>query len=205
MTNTIKQIGKETLYKGYLQLYKYDLEIPILSSAQKSIQLTGREIVGSRDSVLVLIYAPLLDSFVLGKEFRLGVFCNANKDEPFILECVSGTIEINSSPEETAYREAYEETGLKIANLELLTAVYKSPGLITEKTYIYYAECPGIPEEGIHGLQDEHEEILSQIVPREEVYALMDAMKIIDAATLIALMWFRAKQNLFCSLNLMPS
>lgn len=193
MTSTIKQRGKETLYEGYLQLYKYDLEIPSLSLSEKSIQLTEREMVHSRDSVLVLIYAPRLDSFVLAKEFRLGVFCNADPDEPFVLECVSGTVDKNSNPEETARKEAYEETGLKVAHLELLATVYKSPGLMTEKTYIYYTEFPGSPEEGIHGLQEEHEEILTQILPRTEVYVLMDAMKIIDAATLIALMWFRIK------------
>ncbi len=199
MTSTIKQRGKATLYEGYLQLYKYDLEIPSLSLSKKSIRLTKREMVHSSDSVLVLIYAPQLDSFVLAKEFRLGVFCNVNRDEPFVLECVSGTIDKNSSPEETARREAYEETGLKVAHLELLATVYKSPGLMTEKTYIYYAEFPGRPEEGIHGLQEEHEEILTQVLPRNEVYALMDAMKIIDAATLIALMWFRMKRAYSCT------
>lgn len=195
MTGTIQQLGKETLHEGYLQLYKYDLSIPSLSSAEKSRQLTGCEMVHCSDSVLVLIYAPLLDSFVLAKEFRLGVFCNVNCDEPFILECVSGTIDKNHSPEETARRETYEETGLKVAHVELLATVYKSPGLMTEKTYIYYTEFPGRPEEGIHGLQEEHEELLTQILPRKEVYALMDAMQIIDAATLIALMWFRMQQK----------
>jgi len=32
---------------------------------------------------------------------------------------------------------------------------------------------------------------MTYIIPRKEVYELMDAMKIVDAATLITLNWFR--------------
>jgi ADP-ribose pyrophosphatase len=194
MTKEIKLLTKETIYEGYLRVYKYNLEIPSLDSSHKSISFKERELVHSRDSVLVLIYAPMLDSFVLCKEFRIGVFCNTSRDDPFILECVSGTIDKNASPEETALKETYEETGLKIDGVELIATVYKTPGLMTEKTYIYYVEYAGTPEEGLYGLEEEGEEILTQVLAREQVYSLMDAMKINDAATLIALNWFRAKR-----------
>lgn len=195
MAKKINVLSKEPLHEGYLQIYKYNFTIPSLSSSPKLVSLKGREIVHTRDSILVLIYAPLIDSFILCKEFRAGVFCNTSKDDSFIFECVSGTIDKMSTPEDTAYKEVYEETGLKVDSMELIASVYKSPGLTTEKTNIYYAEFIGRPQEGLHGLQDEGEEILTQVLQREKVYVLMDAMKIIDAATLIALYWFRAKYN----------
>lgn len=195
MAKIIKQLACHKLYEGYLQLAKYDLEIPSLANAEHSLCLNEREMVHTRDSVLVLIYAPHADCFVLGKEFRLGVFCNTNGDDPFILECVSGTIEKNSNSEECARNEAYEETGLKIDTLELIATVYKSPGILTEKTYIYYAEFMGELQEGIYGLKEEHEEILTQWLPRTDIYTLMDKMKIMDAATLIAFNWFRANRE----------
>lgn len=193
MTQSIKRLKTEKFFDGYLQFYKYDFEIPSFSSAQQTLVMKNREVIHSRNSVLVLIYAAQHDCFILGKEFRPGVFCNeANQDDPFILECVAGAIEPGTTPEETALRETYEETGLRITEAHLIATAYKSPGILTEKTYIYYAEFHGELKEGIYGLKEEHEEILTQWLPSTEVYALMDAMKIIDAATLIALHWFRA-------------
>jgi ADP-ribose pyrophosphatase len=193
MSKTVKLLSKKKLYEGYLHLSKCDLELQSLASSESFI-LKEREIVSSRDSVHVLIYAPKADCFILGTEFRLGVFCNDNKDDPYILECVSGAIEKNSNPKATAYKEISEETGLTIDALELIASVYKSPGLMTEKTYIYYAEYRGALHEGIYGVKEDQEEILTHWFPRLEVYTLMDAMKIMDSATLIGLTWFRANK-----------
>ncbi len=189
MNKKIKTIYKESMYKGYLQLYTYDLEIPSFDAKKGAVRSKKREMVKSADSVLVLIYAPMVDSLVMCQEFRPGVFFNTNQDDPFILECVSGTIDEDKSPEEIAKKEVYEETGLTIDAVKIIASAYKSPGLLTEKTYIYYAEVNGTPEAGLHGVGDE--EIMTHIIPREKIYALMDKGQIIDAATLIALNWFR--------------
>jgi ADP-ribose pyrophosphatase len=192
----IKQFTEELLHQGYLALYKHDLQIPSLANPQQTIFLKDRELVHSKDSILVLIYVPEMDSFVLCKEFRVGVFFNKNKEDPFIWECVSGTIEAHATPEKTAIKETYEETGLTIDKVTLIAQAYKTPGLMTEKVFIYYAEYAGQPIEGVYGLKEEGEEILTQVLMREQVYALMDAMSIQDAATLIALNWFRAMKKI---------
>lgn len=184
-------IAKEKLHDGYLKLYQYELEIPSLTIKKSSINLKKREIVHCANSIAVLIYVPTIDSFVLCQEFRVGVFFNSSNDDPFVLECVSGTIDKNWGPEETARKEMVEETGLAADTLETIAIVYKSPGLMTEKTYIYYTEVKNTPKSGLYGVEDE--EILTHIIQREKVYGLMDEMKIIDSATLIALNWFRAK------------
>ena len=193
MSKKAKILSQEKIYKGYLQFNKYDLEIPSLDSNKESLSFKNREIVHSSDSVLILIYAPLSDSFVFCQQFREGVFFNRSQDDPFILECVAGTIEKNAKPEETARREVYEETGLKVESLKPIAIAYKSPGILTEKMYSYYAEIEGKPESGFYGIEDE--EILTQIIERKTVYQLMDEMKINDSATLVALNWFRANHN----------
>lgn len=123
---------------------------------------------------------------------RVSAWCffNAGDDDPFILECVSGTIDEGKKPEETAKEEVFEEAGLTIDTVKLIACIYKSPGLTTEKTYIYYAEVDGTPESGLHGVNDE--EILTHIIPRKKVFELLDELKIMDGATLVALNWFRA-------------
>lgn len=192
MNKKIKTITKEAIYKGYLQLYKYDLELPSFKDEKSPIKSKKREIVQTYDSVLVLIYAPKIDSLVMCREFRPGVFFNIGQEEdPFILECVSGTIDSDKKPDETAKIEVHEETGLTVDTVELIATAYKSPGILTEKMYIYYTEVSGVPESGLHGVGDE--EIMTHIISRETIYQLMDEMKIIDAATLIALNWFRVR------------
>jgi ADP-ribose pyrophosphatase len=193
MNKKIKIKIKEAIYKGYLHLYKYDLEIPSFDDKKDHIGSKKREIVQTYDSVLVLVYAPMIDSLVMCREFRPGVFFNASHDDPFIFECVSGTIDTNRNPEETAKIEVYEETGLTITTVKLIACAYKSPGITTEKVYIYYSEVNGIPEGGLHGVGDE--EIMTQIIPRKKIHELMAEMKIVDGATLIALNWFRVRQG----------
>ncbi|ASQ47431.1 NUDIX domain-containing protein [Legionella clemsonensis] len=191
MTQKIKCLSKEICHKGFLNVTKYNFEIPSLDTAKEAIKMQNRELISGADSILVLLYVPAADSFLLCQEFRLGVYLNPDKDNPFILECVSGIIDKNSNPEETAKKEIHEETGLTINNLIKIAAAYKSPGIMTEKCHLYYAEVVEIPQTGIYGL--EGEEIKTTMMKRNKVYELMDEMKIVDSATLIALTWFRAR------------
>ncbi|MDI9817894.1 MULTISPECIES: NUDIX domain-containing protein [unclassified Legionella] len=194
MKNKIKIIKKKLIHKGYLQLCNYELTIPSLNPEKEYIHLKTREVVHSADSILVLIYVPAIDSFVLCKQFRPGVFFNKTKDDPFILECIAGTIDNNNQPEEIVRKEAREEAGLELNTLQTIAIAYKSPGLMTEKVHIYYAEIKDIPQSGLYGIGDE--EIMTYVIQRDKVYQLMDELNILDSATLIALNWFRANKKI---------
>lgn len=186
----VKLIARKHLYDGYLSFDKYRLQIPSLHPHKETLILDDQEVVHTADSVLVLIYAPKIDSFVFCKEFRPGVFFNNPDDDPFILQCVAGTIEANETPADTAVKEVKEETGITIDDIKLIASVYKSPGIITEKTCLYYAECSDSPQAGLYGVGEE--EIETTIISRKKTFALMDEYKILDAATLLALNWFKA-------------
>lgn len=192
MNKRAEIITEKSLHEGYLKLCQYDISVESMKDNKKSFHLNSREILHTPDAVHVLIYLPAEDSFLLGEEFRTGVFLNPAQDNPLILTCVSGAMEKDSRPKENALREVQEETGLILSELQLIASVYKSPGISTEKAFIYFAETKETPTCGIHGLEDE--EIRTYLLSRERVYALMDNLKIMDAATLIALNWFRAKQ-----------
>ena len=186
-----KMIAREHVYDGYLGFYKYRLQIPSLNPHKTPFILDGQEVVHTADSVLVLIYAPTIDSFVFCKEFRPGVFFNNTDDDPFILQCVAGTIEASEQPGDTAFKEVKEETGITIDEIKLIASVYKSPGIITEKAFLYYAECSGSPQGGLHGVGVGDEEIETTIISRKKTFELMDEFNILDAATLLALNWFK--------------
>ncbi|RUQ95080.1 NUDIX domain-containing protein [Legionella septentrionalis] len=185
-------ISKEEIYAGHLSFYKCALVIPSLIPDKTAITLR-REVVSSADSISVLLYAPQIDSFILCQQFRAGVFLNEADDDPFIFECVAGTMEPDMQPEALARKEIFEETGLTVDSLEKIAVIYKSPGIMTEKAYFYYAEVDGEIKSGFFGVDDE--EIKTHLVKRVEAYKWLDDMKIRDASTAFALNWFRAKKD----------
>ncbi|MBN9231147.1 MAG: hypothetical protein BGO90_11100 [Legionella sp. 40-6] len=183
-------LDHKQIYSGYLHFYQYQFAIPNLQESSKKITMQ-REVVQCRDSVLVLIYLPRQDSFLLCQEFRPGVCMHQGDDSPFILAGVAGAIEAGGNPDETALREVYEEAGIRLETVKLISSVYRSPGVMTEKSYIYFAEYGGEVVQGIYGLPEEAEQIVTRIIKREELFLLQDTGKINEIATVLALNWFR--------------
>lgn len=61
--------------------------------------------------------------------------------EDFLYELPAGVIDEGETPEETAIRELYEETGFKAEKAEYLGCFYPSPGATDEVIYLFSAEC----------------------------------------------------------------
>ena len=192
MISAIKVIREEKLYDGFYKLTRYDIQVPSFHDNTCSLVIR-REILSCYDSVMVLIYAASLDSFVFVQQFRNGVFAHPQSDDPFIFECVAGMIDSSLSPEDIARKEVFEETGIQVKSLQKIALTYKSPGMITEKCHLYLAAITAMPNVGIYGVEDE--EIKTHVIPRKQTYKMMDDMQIVDSETLLALNWFRANHR----------
>ena len=138
----------------------------------------------SRDLLLhpgAVVAIPFLDEerIVLLRQWRPGCNC-------WLYELPAGTLEPNESPEETIRRELVEEIGYKPGELELLGYFYPSPGVSTEKIYVYIA----YKLEHV-GTRPEKDEILKPLV-LEFNKALKMALngEIVDGKTMIALMLY---------------
>lgn len=105
----------------------------------------------------------------------------------YLIEIPAGTLEEGESPEETARRELLEEGGIVARELKFLTKFYVAPGYTTEIIHLYYVDdfqiTSNSPEE------DEDIEILW--IPESEALELIINGKIVDAKTIIALLWWR--------------
>lgn len=192
MDKSTRIVTEQQVYKGHHVFLTAVIEVPKLRSEGTTYQIK-REMLKTKDSVLVLLYAPTIDSFIFCQQFRTGVFFNDAGEDPFLLECVAGAID-EGSPEDTARKEVFEETGIKITSLSKIASVYKSPGIVTEKGHIFYAEVAGVPESGFFGVDDE--DIKTHVISKNDVYKLMDEMRILDISTLMALIWFRGRDCL---------
>jgi ADP-ribose pyrophosphatase len=102
-----------------------------------------------------------------------------------LLEVPAGTIEPGESPEQTAARELQEETGYRAAKIRRVREWYVSPGVMTERMYLFL--CENL-ESGPPRLELD-ERLETVIVPFPEALAMIDDGRIEDAKTILALIF----------------
>jgi ADP-ribose pyrophosphatase len=100
-----------------------------------------------------------------------------------LLEVPAGTIDEGESPDQTAARELQEETGYRAATIRPLRDWYVSPGVMTERMYLFL--CENLEPGPQHLELDER--LKTVIVPWDEALAMVDDGRIEDAKTMLAL------------------
>jgi ADP-ribose diphosphatase len=103
-----------------------------------------------------------------------------------LIEVPAGTREPGESPEETARRELEEETGYSAAKWEELTQFYASPGILSERMYVYLATelTPGQPR------REPNEQIENLVLSWDDALAMIDRGEIVDGKTIVALLTY---------------
>src|SRR5262249_47999497 len=147
----------------------------------------NREVYDRAPVAAVLLFDPVRDAVVLVEQFRAGVY-NAG-GEPWLLEIVAGLTEPGESPADVARREAIEEANCTITAIERICHVYTSPGGTSESCTIFCGRVDSTSAGGVHGLADEHEDIRVLVMPRAEAVAGVASGRMINAKTVIALLW----------------
>ncbi len=146
------------------------------------------------DSVAALLVDWKREKIILIKQFRYPVF-SQNASKAWTWEIIAGMVETGSTPNETIIREIAEETGYRVSQVTLLFEFYPSPGGSNERIYLYYVKIN--QKKRVHPRGDilsEGEDILTQEFSFTEVFGMMDSGEIIDAKTIIALLWFKQNQ-----------
>lgn len=109
-----------------------------------------------------------------------------------IFEIPAGTRELGEESIKTAYRELHEETGYLAKEMELLTPIYTSPGILQEELILYIATNL-IPGES--ALEDgERISLIPKTWP--EIEKMIDKHEIIDAKSLVGLLLAKRKLGL---------
>jgi nudix-type nucleoside diphosphatase (YffH/AdpP family) len=95
----------------------------------------------------------------------------------------------------TARREAMEEAGLRLGELELVAYAWPSPGMLTERLSLFLAPYRAADRVGAGGgVAEEHEEIEVVEMPLGELAALVDRGEIYDMKTLILVQTLRLRR-----------
>lgn len=146
-----------------------------------------REVFERGDAVGVLPYNPVDDSVVLIEQFRPGAM--RGDQSPWMLELIAGVVEPGEDDEDVVHREAMEEAGCEVSELVPVATMLPSAGACSEQVRLFCGRVSSAAIGGIHGLEDEGEDILVHSVPRADAMQLLADDRIPNGHTLIALQW----------------
>lgn len=144
------------------------------------------------DSVAGVLHNPESNTILLIEQFRYPVYKAEGHAGGWLLEIVAGTTESGETPEQVLNREALEETGYAIRNIQPLAVVYPSPGGTSERQYLFYAVLARRENAG-GGAAHEHEDIRVLEFPARQVYEMIAQGELHDAKTILALLLARER------------
>jgi len=182
---------KAVCYRGFFRMEKYRLRHRLYSGVMGPP--IERELFERGHAAAVLLYDPDRDAVVMLEQFRIGAL--EVEGGPWLLEIVAGIIEEGESPEEVVRREAVEEAGCEIAQLDFICEYLVSPGGTSERISLYCGRVDSRAVGGIHGLDSEDEDILVRAVPFTEVWEWLQQGQLNSASPIIAVQWLARERK----------
>ena len=174
MAHFEEQLTHRVIFSGHLvEVWQDRVELDNGRSAM-------REVVAKGPAVCVL--ARQGDDIWFVSQYRYPI-----KEE--ILELPAGKMDRGETPEQTALRELKEETGLVAERLISLGYIWPSPGISSEKIYLYYADQ--LTEEEKRHSEDELLTVFKK--NKNEVKELLLSGGLHDAKSLAALSLARSR------------
>ena len=181
----VEIIDKQTPFRGYFQIDAYRLRHRTFDGGWT--REMSREVFERGHAAAVLLYDPDRDAVVLVEQFRTGA--HAAGLEPWLIETVAGIIEPGEEAAEVVRREALEEAGCDVGDLEPIGTFILSPGGSSETMVLFCGRVDSEGAGGVHGLDHEDEDIRALVLPTDEAIELLRAGRIVNATTALALQW----------------
>lgn len=181
----VEVVEKSIVYDGYFRMDRYRLRYKLFAGGWSKEVV--RELFERGHAVAVLPYDPVRDVVVLVEQFRIGAY--AADCDPWLIEVVAGIIDPGETAEDVARREAVEEAGLHLGEMVAIADYLASPGGTSETVSLYCARIDAGEVGGIHGLDEEGEDIRVTTLPFDAIENLLVEKRTHNATLLIALQW----------------
>lgn len=185
MTRKYEIIEREVRYQGFFRLERYRLRHELFSGGMSRV-LT-RELFERGHAAAVLPYDPERDAVVLIEQFRIGALDDAHG--PWLLEIVAGVTEAGEGTEDLVRREAVEEAGCALQELQPICEFLVSPGGTSERISLFCGRVDSTTVNGVHGVHEEGEDIMVHVLPLQEALRAVTQGRIRSASPIIALQW----------------
>ena len=188
--DTPRVVARRRAFTGWNTL---DIVTVESSAADGSPQRHDREVIDHGNAAVVLPIDRARGVAVLVRQWRGPLV--ALGEPPYLLEACAGIVDPGETPEDTARREAQEETGLNIGELTSRGSILPSAGTLTERMHLFTAEISasdrvqpggGRPQEG--------EQIEVVEMPLAELFAMAERGELQDAKTLAIVQRLRIEE-----------
>ncbi len=187
--NKVEIKSKRLIFNDFFKIEEAFLQF--LRFDGKMSEPVRRLVFERGDAVAAIIFNRDRQKVVLINQFRYPTY---EKGPGWMLEVVAGILEQNETPEDALRRELIEEIGFRAVDLTHISTFYVSPGGSSERIMLYYAEVGNADKIAAGGgLASEGEDIQFIEVTLPELWRALDAGEIMDAKTIIAVMWLRKK------------
>jgi GDP-mannose pyrophosphatase NudK len=158
-------------------------------------QTQRRETYDRGNGAAILLFNRDYRTVVLIRQFRFPAYVNGLVDG-MLVEACAGLLD-RDGPEECIRREAEEETGFQVRNVQKVFEAYMSPGSVTEKLFFFVGEYTHehrVSAGGGDHTEGEDIEVLE--IPIQEALEMIADGRIIDAKTIMLLQYTKLR-NLF--------
>lgn len=181
MSFKINIIKDKLLSENWFVLRNYTYEI---TDGRGEFILHKREVYDRGNGATILLYNREKNSVVLTRQFRIATYVNGNEGG-MLIEACAGLLD-DDSPEDCIRKEAIEETGYAVGEVEKLYACYMSPGGVTELIHFFAAEYnESLRDNAGGGVEDESIDVLE--LPFPDALAMVADGRIRDGKTVMLL------------------
>ncbi|HTP13587.1 MAG TPA: NUDIX hydrolase [Bacteroidota bacterium] len=168
-----KVLRSEKKYSGKVfDLIVDEIEYP---SGNRSV----REVAAHPGGAVI---APLLpdNEIILVRQFRYPI-------QGYVYELPAGKLNPDEDPLVCAHRELGEETGYTAGRMQLLTAIYTTPGFCNERLHIYLATDLKPSGRG-QQLEEGEASLTLEVVPLRRALEMIERQEIVDGKTICGIL-----------------
>jgi len=190
MKKRFQILSMEDAWQGFLKLKRYRLQHECFAGGW--CPEIERERVEGKHAVSVLLYDPQQDAVVLIEQFRIGAVGHAS--DPWLLETVGGYMEEGEEVAAVAHRETFEETGCELLDMEFIGQFFTTPGWCGERISLYCGRVDSSRADGIHGLDEEGEDIRVEVMSFEAAFSQL-FVRANSTSIVVGLQWLHQHRH----------
>lgn len=180
-----KILKREKSFSGFFNLFSYRIEHALFNGGTGVID---REVLHRGHAAAVMPYDPATDSILLIEQFRAGAM--HTEHNPWLFEFIAGMVEEGEHSRDVVRREAQEEAGIELGDVNFINTYFPSPGGSAETIDLYWAVADLSNAGGVFGLPTEGEDIRSSVYTFDEAMQMLDDGVINNSVTMLLLLWF---------------
>lgn len=185
MKYALEVIARERCFNGFLSLVRYRLRHSLFAGGWS--QEIKRERIEQLNAVAAILYDAIRDQVVMVEQFRIGALEHGRG--AWTLEPVGGILNRGERADEVVRREALEEAGVEIQELEHIATYHVSPGVSADRVRLFCGRVDAGKAEGIHGVRNEGEETCVRVIDAEQAISGVLSGRMDVSSAIIGAQW----------------